>query len=343
MEIKTKYGSIDASNLDDFDLSDKTRKILEDQMNVAAMFFSDEVDLTEFHKDYPEEIQEIAEIVIAESKFSEPERAFALIEALNGITLDQIEEANSTALEYSIDDGSEYLVLTDEEADEMALENEQSTLEDIGLDALNDSLKSYVFDNFVDGSWFDDLMEEYNRNFAEDIKNESSSDDDTYINRLHEEMVEYGVLDTPEWPDEDDFENYLSKDEHGSEPEEDEFDDADEFETAHQAWVDEGLDIAREKQTEHYERLIDDKIDDFVEKLNGNYDSGIEYFEENYGKEELEKAIKSQNLVDYEEVARYMIESNGRGNSLSRYDGEEDEVTITYKNKSYTFFVYRVD
>jgi len=344
MEIKTRYGTVDFDfdEIEEYKLSAEATKYLNTQKYAAEMFFTDEIDISKADAKYENIIQEFAENVIAGSKFDNPERAFALVRFLDDNTsLDDLEEMEHKDGGFIVDGSSEYLVLTDDEADEKAVEQEKDLLDDVGIDGLGDSLMDYILDNFVDVSWFDDVMDDSNREYAEDIKNDSSSDDDVYVNRLHEELVESGILDEPEWPDEDDFESYLSKDEYGSEPEPEP--EEDEFESAHQEWVDEGVSKARDKQREHFEELVEDKIDDYVESKRGDYDSSVEWFKDNHGSKELARIVKSNNLVDYDEVARYLIDSNGRGNTLARHDGEENNISITYKNTDYDFFIYQTD
>jgi len=93
---------------------------------------------------------------------------------------------------YSYND-EEYIVLTDKEADELAVEYMKDLLDDIGIEGTNLNQEDYI--NNTD--WFDTAMQESYESYVKEIENES---DNTYDNRLIAELVETGLLD------DDDFE-----------------------------------------------------------------------------------------------------------------------------------------
>lgn len=309
MNIKTQYGSIEYDDLDDFELSKKTLDFLKKQREAVELFFGDEIDLTDYDTTFNDEITELAEVAIAENKFSEPERAFAIAEYTEK-ELNDIEESNHDEKLFDVD-SEEYLVLTDEEADEEAKTRAKDLLDDIGIDGLSDNVKDHIYQNFVTTDWFDDAMKELNDSYAYDIKDEASSDSDMYVSRLHEEMVERGVMEEPEWPSEDDFEE-----------------DDDAFEDA-------TSDYRSELESE-----VEDKIDEFVEALNGDYENGLEYYQQNFGSEEVAEIVKNNDLLDMDAIAEYIIEFDGRGYTISP-DYGEDSITIKYRNKDYEFYIYK--
>jgi hypothetical protein len=315
MEITTDHGRIDSEELIEYGVSEKALDFIKKSIHASEIFFSDKVDLRNYEGDekFNNEVEEITQIALIENKFSAPARARALSE-LTGDSLEDIEEINST--QFSID-GADYVVLTDNEADEEALERAKSFFEDMGVENMSEHAKQHVYDNFVHTKWFDDVMEENNRSYAYDIK-EEKADNDTYLNRLHEEMVQRDVIPAPEWPEESDFEN------------EDGELDEESYEEARSKYEDEMLDI------------IEDSIEDFVQTMNEDYDDGVDYFKQTFGDSELADAITEHDLVDDDAVVRWLIDSDGRETYLAPYDNNEEVERVTYRGKDYEFYIYRI-
>jgi hypothetical protein len=362
MLIITKYGKIDLDDLDEYDLSEKTRDYIKSQITAAEIFFSNEITLDDDDK-FADEIQEIASAVVAEIKFDEPERVFALLEVIDvDINYIQQEGRNNTA--FIVEGDNSYLVLTDAEATELAVEYAESYLDDVGIEGLSESSKRYVYENFVNTHWLDDMMEESNRSYADDLENDRASSSE-FINRLHEEMFEKSIMDEPEWPTEDDFEIEFERDEFEEpEPEQDDFSDQDEYAQALETWTQakqqheeqqdqleqehesnaaDQLLNAREEYQRQLEQQVEDNKDDFVEHLNDQYDNGVDYYIQNFGEKELEELVVDNNLVDMVQVAQWMVEMDGRGQLLASYDGSEDYVNFTFKGQNYEFYVYRTN
>ena len=103
---------------------------------------------------------------------------------------------------FETSDGEEYLVVTDEEADDEFYDYEAELIDELGLDAFTDWARDYIIENCLDVDWFEDYFREDYESYANDIETESASSDE-YANRLEEEMAEAGV-DTKE-----DFVEYL--------------------------------------------------------------------------------------------------------------------------------------
>jgi len=367
MEIKTNYGTIDYEDIELFDLSKETIAFIEKQKEAAEIFFGNEIDLIDVDIKFDEEIKELAEVAIAENKFTNPAKAFALSEYTEE-PLTDIEEASYNEGEFNIGD-DHYLVLTDEEADAYAKDRVKDLLDDIGIEGLSESAKEYIYENCVDTKWFDEVMAEHNDSYAYEIKEESSSDENVYVNRLHEEMVERNIMEEPDWPEEEDYESedFVREEFSELEPDADDFDTDEEYSDAYDEWeqrekeFDEEQDRLEEEWDEEQERLeednsnrfddavdeyryeleheVENKIDDFVESLNNDYEDGIDYFRQNFGSEEVERIAKEQSLVNIDEAVDYIIEVDGRGFSIAP-DGEEDSIIIDYKKEKYEFYVY---
>ena len=90
---------------------------------------------------------------------------------------------------FETSDGEEYLVVTDEEADDEFYNYEAELIDELGLDAFSDWAKDYIIENCVDTEWFENFYYEDYESYANDIETESASSDE-YENRLEEEMAE---------------------------------------------------------------------------------------------------------------------------------------------------------
>lgn len=118
-----------------------------------------------------------------------------------GIETNEIEEDMNNHKYFRTED-EEYMVLTDEEADDEFYNYESELIDELGLDAFSDWAKDYIIENCVDTEWFENFYYEDYESYANDIETESASSDE-YENRLEEEMAEAGV-DTKE-----DFVEYM--------------------------------------------------------------------------------------------------------------------------------------
>lgn len=350
MKIITNDGNLNVEDLDQFEISIETREFIDSQTEALAMFFSEEIDLTQMDLEDlgidEKIIEELENCANALNKFENIERALAISEFLS-TPLADIEESSYDENLF-VCGNEEYLVLTDSEADDRALQSVKDLIDDIGITGFGEPAKSYAFDNFVQTEWFDEAMHEYNESYAYDIKSESASE--PYLNRLHEEMVEKGILEEPEWPDEDDFESEEFDEE---EPIEDDFDSEEEFEEAHNEWESAKEEFeeensnstkyedARAAYESELESDIDNAMESFIEALDNDYDDGLDYYEQNFGKEEIAAAATNNNLFDEDAFAEWLVNENGRGTELNSYNGGEDSITITYSGEDLEFFIYR--
>ena len=122
----------------------------------------------------------------------EDEKINALVQWLN-------ENGNEVSVDDVIDEGwnrysvngDDYLVCTDEEADEEFRNSEEGIIDDLGIDSFSDWFQTWIFDNAIDTSWFDEALAEEADYLASEYSNESSS---TYENRLVEECYDYDLI-----------------------------------------------------------------------------------------------------------------------------------------------------
>ncbi len=148
----------------------------------------------------------------------------------------------------------EYAVGTDEEADDAYEQDQRDFIDDNGLEGFN---QDFIM-NYIDKEWFEGALREHLEYYIEDIKYESSRNDE---NRLEREMAEWGV----------------------------------------------------------------DNEEDFLEKIIDDAGDPVEDYKSNYGKEQFNKVVKQNNLINVDELIEGIKNSDGRGSSLSGYDGVENE------------------
>lgn len=122
----------------------------------------------------------------------EDEKINALVQWLN-------ENGNEVSVDDVIDEGynrysvnrNDYLVCTDEEADEEFRNSEESIIDDLGIDSFSDWFQTWIFNNAINTSWFEEALAEEADYLASEYSNESSS---TYENRLVEECYDYDLI-----------------------------------------------------------------------------------------------------------------------------------------------------
>jgi len=220
---------------------------------------------------------------------------FELGEEYDTEDFDSFEEAVDDMIEMVYDDvcfsicceRDEWLVFEDEdEARERAIEDTENLIDDIGLEGFNSNVLDVAL-NTIDDDYFYDNMKDSYSSYADNIENEESSDDDIYLNKLHEEMCDNGIMEEMDLEDKDDDEIEMIK--------------------------------------SNIESEIETLKDEFVEKLCGEYDNSKEWYEENFGRDELLGVISENELYDKQEVAEYIVDIDGVAHILASYDGEEHE------------------
>lgn len=90
--------------------------------------------------------------------------------------------------------------------------------------------------------------------------------------------------------------------------------------------VEEGV-ISEEDVTEDGELAdgidLDEKKEEFVEKLCENWDNGVQWYIDTFGERDFSDACKKHDLYDYDEIAETAVRWDGRGHFISYYDGKE--------------------
>lgn len=189
---------------------------------------------------------------------------------------------------YFLEDGTEYIVCTDEEATELAKEYIADTLDTEGIGVFTKDFVDTVINNgYLDEDWFDDVQREYEWSYVNDIE----SEDGEYANRLIDELVQHKIIS------EDD----LTEDGNIS----DNFD-------------------------------IEELKEKYVEELCREWNNSVEWYIDNFGRDDLEEVFAHYNVLDYDAVAELAIDWDGRAHFLNTYDGDELELSNDY-------YAYKID
>lgn len=78
-----------------------------------------------------------------------------------------------------------------------------------------------------------------------------------------------------------------------------------------------------------------DNEDSYIEHLCLSYENAVEWYRDNFGEDSFNQAVNTNCYVDISKISEFCIEHDGRGHSLSSYDGNELELDNEY-------YAYRV-
>lgn len=99
---------------------------------------------------------------------------------------------------FETEDGEEYFVVTEDEGRELAREDIEGIVDDLGISAFSPDFQDWIIMNAVDSDWFEDACRESYENYAYDIQSEK---DDEYGTRLAAECVENGLVSEEDFED----------------------------------------------------------------------------------------------------------------------------------------------
>lgn len=125
----------------------------------------------------------------------EDERRTALAKYLNA-PVDTITRGYRDEV-FETEDGEEYFVVDEDEARQLAIEDAENFIEEVGITGFTESFQEWIFDNAVKKDWFEYVLDEYNDSYIYDITLEEARDD-RYPSRLVEEAVEAGIISEEE-------------------------------------------------------------------------------------------------------------------------------------------------
>ena len=210
--------------------------------------------------------------------------------------------------------GAEYLIATEDGADEYAYERVDNLLDDVGFQGFNPSfVESHIDGNLVAEYVVDMFYEDVNES-PEDYLDESNDRELTKegkdrIDSLKEEIGEYQeqLEDTEDTTEEEELRGLIEELEQTIE----EIEEDDDY-----------YEYTEEAKENYVESRIQEVKDD---PLNWLRDFGME--------EQMD------NFIDKDGFIEDVISSDGRGQTISSYDGEEGEVV--YNNEYY--YIYRMN
>lgn len=210
------------------------------------------------------------------------ERRKALADYL-GIDIEDVEVAGDG--EFETPEG-DYLVLTEDEAYDRALDDIQATIEDMGLSAFTDEFRDYILNNLLDDYHIKEevIVKDY-ESYAEEIEQESS---DKFENRLLEELYENGFLHDGDFEDGEDGKDYYR--------------------------LKPSVDLD-DKKYDYAKWLAEDVIvyDWLYDTFGGDGKAMYHWLEEN-------------EYIDWDEVKRQCIRDDGIAHFIAYYDGKEIEL-----------------
>ena len=210
--------------------------------------------------------------------------------------------------------GAEYLIATEEGADEYAYQRVDSLIDDIGFEGFNPGFLESHIDGDVVAEYFEDVFWEDVTDSPEDYLDDSNDRELTKegkdrIDSLKEEIGEYQeqLEETGDTTEEEELRGLIEELE----------------ETI------EGI----EEDDDYYEYTEEAK-DDYVEsRLQEVKDDPLNWLRD-FGMEE-----QMENFIDKEGFIEDVISADGRGHTISSYDGEEN--VIEYNNEWY--YIYRMN
>lgn len=280
----------------------------------------------------------------------DPERIKAILvykdEPLSLINLREVEYLGGYNYEFG---GQEIRVMTEDEADEAYEEDLEQRIEDWDNYIAGTQMESAITSRCVDEDWFDDTFREMRESYYYDIKNEPAESDE-YISRLHQELVEEGILDEPDWPEEPEEPDYPE------EPDPDDYDTEEEYQEAYDEWNEEVADLKeeyeeeleeyeqkKEEMEEEIENSLDDAIAEAVDEYMKTIPDPVQEYIDEFGSEAFASAVEQHGLIDTDCAISVLEDFISRGDSLNYYSGEEDEVTVTFQDEKYDFLIYPMD
>lgn len=248
--------------------------------------------------------------------FSSTERIFALSECI-GVNMQHIRESDydDDAFEVFFEDDEDdvddlsgnYLVLTDEEADEKYRSSIESLVDDIGLDGLDIDLEDYV-----DSDYCDEVVDEYYRDEASEMGEDE----------LAKELLEAGRV---ELSDASVFEMKSKEDLGLDDDEEIDEDDPDNYEVVASSWELADLYVDWKRDTEDFEQTF------WELGLGDGLKDDITYH--------LRKYHSFPSWFCYDALIDRLVRDGSRADELAQYDNEEREAEINGNQ----YFIYRVD
>ena len=189
--------------------------------------------------------------------------------------------------QFNVND-EEYLVLTDDEANDYTYQSIDSSIQDLGIQAFTHEFQDWILENAITYD-FDEVLRQEQDAYIADIKN-VQSEQGTFENRFVEECFDEGLLT------EDDFEN----------------------------WGEDELNLKSDIDTTDLEdKLLNKLVDEAIEE----YGSAEEWYKNTFGEESINEIVKDGSaILDTDRIVEECIDLDGRGHFIADYDGNEIEL-----------------
>lgn len=211
------------------------------------------------------------------------EKIEALAELL-GVDKSEITQGYSDEV-FEVSDGREYLVLTEDEADDAFYDYEMNLIDDLGIEAFTPSFQERILSEFISDDaedWFYETFQEFYEDYVYDI---SAEEDDVYGTRLVQECYDAGII----------TDDNFREDENG---------DVDYTECL----------VSEDVLAEQLVSYLVGSIDDYAEE-----------YRFQLGDEAFDTVVRANNFIDWDAIIEETKELDGRGSMLAGYDGKELE------------------
>lgn len=112
------------------------------------------------------------------------------IKAINnyGVEVKDIEKIEDNI--FTMNNGEEYYVLTDEEAQEVYVGLQTELINELGLEGFTEYAQQYIMDNCLNINWFNDVMIRANEDYVYDLEEEDLQELlDEYDVKTEEELI----------------------------------------------------------------------------------------------------------------------------------------------------------
>lgn len=93
----------------------------------------------------------------------------------------------------------EFLIVDEEEREEIFAEYQVNLIDDLGLNAFTPEGRQYIIDNCLDVEEIENYRNECNENYIESIRDEAPQNDEEFESRLDEEINENGLSNEDEY------------------------------------------------------------------------------------------------------------------------------------------------
>lgn len=302
-----------------------------EQLDIDARTAEDEINLIELRTNLEQLQVRLGELENSDEDTSEIEDEIEVIE-------EEISEIESKVDVYNINpdgryynmtefevlgagiDDRRYAVGTEDEVKTSCYEYVEQLIDDIGYEGFSRNFAmSYLDTDAIVSQAEDDYRYDVTENpevyLDESDRELSSSQVETIsILKMRIEKAEAQIEEFEDRLGEDDDEYYERK--------------IEELKTAIEEFEDEILDIEADPQGDFPEHLIEEKVDDLLDDVRSDPESYLS-----------DRGLDWADYIDKDEFIEAVIDADGYGHTLNRYDGNADEISV----QDNWFYVMRID